>query len=86
MRLKEDLLKKSKLLLQHFIKINFLTAFHADQASIQYGEFLKNDMKLVNKDNDIDCLDNFFTKLDVGKKCRTLNYLLIIQIYYHSHS
>ena len=46
-----------------------LTASHADKPSIQYGEFLKNDIKLVNKDDDIDHLDDFFfTKLNVGKK------------------
>ena len=65
---KEDL-KNLKLLLQRFNKIKVLTASHADKASIQYGECFKNNMKLVNKDDDIDRLDDFFfIKLDVGKK------------------
>ena len=50
-----------------FVKIKVFTASHADKASIQYGEFLKNDLKLVNKDDDTDLLDDFFiTKLYVG--------------------
>ena len=58
---KEDLLKNLKLL-QHIVKIKFLTVSHADKASIQYGDFLKNDMKLVNEDDDIDRLDDFFSQ------------------------
>ena len=74
----EDLLKNLKLF-QHFVKIKVLTASHADKASIQYGEFLKNDVKLVNIDDDIDCLDDFFfTKLDVTKKYPELSKVIII--------
>ena len=43
----EDLLRNLKIILQHFLKIKVLTTSHADNASIQHGEFLKNDMKLV---------------------------------------
>ena len=76
-----DLLKDLKFLLQHFVKIKFLTASHADKASIQCGEFLKNDMKLVNKDDDIDRVDDFFfIKLDVGKKYPELSKVIIIII------
>ena len=77
---KEDLLKNLKLLLQHFVKIKVFTAFHVDKASIQYGKFLKNDMKLVSKDDDIDRLDDFFfTKLDVEKKYLELSKVIIRQ-------
>ena len=75
---KEDLLKNLKLL-QHFVKIRVLTAAHADKASIQYGEFLKNDMKLVKEDDDINHLDVFFfTKLDAGMKYPELTKVIII--------
>ena len=61
------------------MKIKALTASHADKASIQYGEFPKNDMKLGNKDDDIDRLDDFFfTELDVGKKYPELSKFIII--------
>ena len=63
---KEDLPRNLKIILKHFVKIKFPTTSNDDNASIQYGEFLKNNMKLVNKDHDIDCLDDFFfTKLEV---------------------
>ena len=76
---KEDLRKNLKLLLQHFVKIKVLTTSHADKASFQYGEFLKNDMKLVNTDDYTDRLDDFFfTKLDVGKKYLELSKFIII--------
>ena len=75
---KEDL-KNLKHLQQHFFKIKVLTASHADKASIQCGEFLKNDMKLVNKDDNINRLDDFyFTKLNVGKKYPELTNVAII--------
>ena len=83
-RKEEDLLQSLKLLLQHFVKIKVLTT-HADKASIQYVEFLKNDIKLVDKDDGIDCLDDFFlTKLDVGKKYSKLSKVIII-ILTHSY-
>ena len=76
---KEDLLKHLKRLQQHFVKIKVLTASHADKAFIQCGVFRKNDMKLVNKDDDINRLDDFyFTKLDVGKKYPELTNVAII--------
>ena len=76
---KENLRKNLKLLLQHFVKIKVLTTSHADKASFQYGEFLKNDMKLVNTDDYIDRLDDFFfTKLDVGKKYLELSKFIIM--------
>ena len=50
---KEDLLKNLKFLLQHSVKFKVFTASHADKASIQYREFLKNDMKLVKKDDNV---------------------------------
>ena len=55
---KEDLLKNLKFLLQYSVKFKAFSASHADKASIQYREFLKNDMKLVKKDDDdVGCLD-----------------------------
>ena len=79
----EDLLRNLKIILQHFLKIKVLTTSHADNASIQHGEFLKNDMKLVKKDHDINhgINDFFFTKLDVGKKYRELSKVIIINLF-----
>ena len=78
----EDLLRNLKIILQHFLKIKVLTTSHADNASIQHGEFLKNDMKLVKKDHDINhgINDFFFTKLDVGKKYRELSKVIIMNL------
>ena len=50
----DDIIQYLKLLLQYFLKIKVFTASHTDKASVQYGEFLKIDMKLVNKDDEID--------------------------------
>ena len=75
---KDDLHRNRKLPLQHFVKVKVLTASHADKASIQYGEFLKNGTKLVNKNDDIDHQDDLlFTKLNVGKKYRELSKVLL---------
>ena len=62
---KEDIRRNLKIILQHFVKIKVLTTSHVDNASIQYGEFLKNDMKLVNKDHDIDRLKSLTEKFGV---------------------
>ena len=75
----EDLLKKFKAFSATFCQNQVLTVSHTDKASIQCGEFLKNDIKLVNKDDDIDRLDDFFfTKLDVGKKYPEQSKVIII--------
>ena len=65
---KEDILKKFKPLLQHFVSLKLQNPSHADKVFNQYKEFLKNDMKMVNKDDDIGQLDYFFfKKLKVSK-------------------
>ena len=77
----DDIIQYLKLLLQYFLKIKVLTASHTDKASVQYGEFLKIDMKLVNKDDEIDPLDDFFfTKLRVGKKYPELSKIVVITL------
>ena len=72
---------KNLKLLQHFVKIKALIASHADKASIQYEEF-KNDIKLVNKDDDMDCLDILFHKVGCWKEISRTPQ----SYYYHSHS
>ena len=49
--------------------------------------FYKNYIKLVNKDDDIDRLDDFFfTKLNVGKKYPELSKVIIIIILSHGQA
>ena len=49
--------------------------------------FYKNYIKLVNKDDDIDRLDDFFfTKLNVGKKYPELSKVIIIVILSHGQA
>ena len=49
--------------------------------------FYKNYIKLVNKDDDIDRLDDFFfTKLNVGKKYPELSKVIIIVILSHEQA